>query len=1505
MIFPLLKRNDVSKKEISTILIVLTLILMSEIVLSINKVFFSVKAQPNEAENFDMILSSFNKSHVVKHLIFFSSLESRVTGYPDFYKAANYIANEFKELGLKVIIQNYTVVNPIDGDDYITLKAKGESYRIRAFSIWPNLVQTCKTPPGGISGKLIYVGDGSYQALKGKNLDGSIVLMDFNSGDNWVQVAALGAKGIIFIEPEESNYAEARSKFLLTPIYLPRLYISRNDALFVLKLLEENNGQIDVTIVNNMVLKNVIGQNIIGILEGTDYPNDIMVVSTHYDTWSVVPALAPSEDEATSISTMLEFARIFSGHKPKRTIWFVAFSGHYQALAGSRAFVDEFFYNESVINGHTKIWLQIDLDLSTSSSSISFLSQGFFYRYGSTNVQARWTGWLQTRIMKIVDAFNREAENPVEVIYGFPNNAWWGSQVTPYILDSEPLSMAHGLGFTIKTGRTLNFFWGLPLGQDVHYENLWPQVYLSLAVIHGLSNSVDWGIGWDQVSPAISGKSRTLIAAGATDVAGFIRVYGRALTFNITRGWYDPLPNATVVIFPGGLGYTNYPFQIIYVFSGSGGKFEVRGLGYGLAPCLGAYSFLAFKLDEESNLIEYAPDFGQYGAQYLPNYYQLNTEPYNVTTIAFKSNMVVFFNIFDYQSLRPLIFRDPRIPTNIWFQAIPSVQLLNAKSLGPDISWGYFLHPDEKILVAFIQPNTDFISFVTIGSTRVLEVLLTNTSIALIPPYDFSGYSSKDNEEVHINALFESAINIHSTSLNRYAGLRDLNIWNPLIQDSLDNALLYKNLFSSASEDLNYLAMVQSALSLNSIVVRSYGGVMGLINDIPVTSIFLIIILALFSFLAPAIFIAQGRKVAISSGLLLIVMILVLYYVNPIFKLAANFIMAPLSVIVVLFFVIVTFLFSSEALNTLKTIRRKMLGAHFVEKSLTSFALIVFPYTMENMRKRKLRTFFVMLTIASVVFAFVSLTSVSIYQASMPAKIPEGKINYMGICIKTNILQQPSGAFDPILIDTLKQERFANLSLTIAPRYWWYPESIGGRDVYTYIGSNISSSAIKAVIGLAPEEYYVYNYTEALIEGRWFNSEDYYSAIIPLNIAKDLSVKVNDMIVFEGLRLKVVGIVNSSTLNNFIDFDGYIDTPVYPILPSIIIGTVQEPRYTPTPWGMILILPHKLVKDIGGYLSSVSIVTKSYDDAKVLAEKIVDVYSVPLYISSPDGTNYYSPIISFAPSGLSFALPLIAIGAASIYAAVLGSVKEKRRDLFVYSSVGLPPSGSAIMLIIEAIAYSVLAIVPAYFLGLIMNSILISSKLLPESFSLNATSLNIIVAILAGILSTLMAMIYPIRIASKLITPSLERKWKIPTKPKGNLWDIPLPFSLAEEIEVKAVYLFLEEFFKAHASETPDPFIVRDIKTNVKERIQELLVSLMPLDSGVYQRALISSKFYEDARKYDFVLRLERIEGTPDTWVALNYGFIDAVRKQLLTWKMLSDSEKDKYVDLVDKGGTL
>ena len=41
--------------------------------------------------------------------------------------------------------------------------------------------------------------------IEGTDINGSIVLLNLNSGDNWINMASLGAKGAIFIEPLETT----------------------------------------------------------------------------------------------------------------------------------------------------------------------------------------------------------------------------------------------------------------------------------------------------------------------------------------------------------------------------------------------------------------------------------------------------------------------------------------------------------------------------------------------------------------------------------------------------------------------------------------------------------------------------------------------------------------------------------------------------------------------------------------------------------------------------------------------------------------------------------------------------------------------------------------------------------------------------------------------------------------------------------------------------------------------------------------------------------------------------------------------------------------------------------------------------------------------------------------------------------------------------------------------------------------------------------------------------
>jgi hypothetical protein len=84
----------------------------------------------------------------------------------------------------------------------------GEAFDV--YGVWPNLVKTSTLPHEGVTAHLIYGGDGEFSDFDGLDIEGSIVLMEFNSWNHWLNAAMLGATQIVFIEPDSTFTAQAK-----------------------------------------------------------------------------------------------------------------------------------------------------------------------------------------------------------------------------------------------------------------------------------------------------------------------------------------------------------------------------------------------------------------------------------------------------------------------------------------------------------------------------------------------------------------------------------------------------------------------------------------------------------------------------------------------------------------------------------------------------------------------------------------------------------------------------------------------------------------------------------------------------------------------------------------------------------------------------------------------------------------------------------------------------------------------------------------------------------------------------------------------------------------------------------------------------------------------------------------------------------------------------------------------------------------------------------------------
>ena len=76
--------------------------------------------------------------------------------------------------------------------------------------------------------------------------------------------------------------------------------------------------------------------NVVVKLTGTENPELIYVVGSHYDSVAVGPG---ADDDTTGTSALLEAARVMAGHPMPATIIFASFTGEEAGLLGSREFV--------------------------------------------------------------------------------------------------------------------------------------------------------------------------------------------------------------------------------------------------------------------------------------------------------------------------------------------------------------------------------------------------------------------------------------------------------------------------------------------------------------------------------------------------------------------------------------------------------------------------------------------------------------------------------------------------------------------------------------------------------------------------------------------------------------------------------------------------------------------------------------------------------------------------------------------------------------------------------------------------------------------------------------------------------------------------------------------------------------------------------------------------------------------------------------------------------------
>ncbi|RLE70341.1 MAG: hypothetical protein DRJ43_02255, partial [Thermoprotei archaeon] len=937
-------------------------------------------------------LEELDWSIVASRAISISSLGSRMTGYEGYYRLVELIEGYLDELGVAYRTQEFEVAVPID--EGFTLEVEGVG-SFKLYALWPNGVIPPVAPPEGIRGELVYVDSGDLEKFNGKNINGSIVLMKFNSLNNWVNALRLGAKAVIFIEPTEATYPESLMKFSDTPINFPRFYLKGADSAEVLKAAEKGARAV---VKGRAEWREVKAINIVAMFNGTDRPDELVVLATHIDSWSVVPALASSANEAYSIASMMELVRLLEEYPPRRSVWLVFLSGHWQAMAGGREFVDWLYFSESVRRGELKPGIFIKLGpFSSDSDSIAIqissfyamtVPPGFTVRYQAA--QTALTRYLNSELFAsfIQDATGMNVTQFVKV--------WtsgvmiWNYEEYPYVTESELVLSAGGAGYTIMAAGG-KLWKGVPISDidSLRKERLRLQALAASYI--ALSYAYD---------PHFTVSGQKFIHDN------FIEVRGRVLEFDVVKGWYSPVPKAIVRFYQV---ENRFPLAKIVVISDEEGRFSFKGIPpfhFVSGPVLKYWKIDAFKYDPQTGFLTHAPDLGIYGEQAVPSNYPLLTSPAEVMTVVVKGVPVEVIDPVDPRTMRLAQFIDPEIPYHTFLSGVSIVMPYDFSSRSTLLLYGSYNNGYEPFSVVLVPEGSRITIAVSYGLGARRPVAVLTNSTASEP----EGNGILVTKPMRIYLPLRAALDMFYISSSRYATLSGHFVYNPNFEEFMRRAGRHLEAARRAFKQREYSKALGASLAAYAWVYRAYDTVMWLIDDAANTSFYFLFVIVVGSILLERVLVhSEGKKRILLTIVVGGFMLSIFYLIHPALAIMSNSFMGLLGVVLILIFVVTAGLMANVADTAIKELSMRVLGIHRIEVGRIGVASIAFSTAIENLRKRPIRTLLTFLTIIVTVMAMVAFTSTSVLVTA--ASVPRAAVPpyYEGVMVKNQLAIPPVG----------------------------------------------------------------------------------------------------------------------------------------------------------------------------------------------------------------------------------------------------------------------------------------------------------------------------------------------------------------------------------------------------------------------------------------------------------------------------------------------------------------
>jgi len=755
-----------------------------------------------------------------------------------------------------------------------------------------------------------------------------------------------------------------------------------------------------------------------------------------------------------------------------------------------------------------------------------------------------------------------------------------------------------------------------------------------------------------------------------------------------------------------------------------------------------------------------------------------------------------------------------------------------------------------------------------------------------------------------VHWALDYAVGTYTLTYQRYSVLSAREVRRLSADLLMDYAARYIERAVSAARNLTWSEAYRSALVAWSYASRAYSDeVMPLFDECIRSAVtFVPFVIATGYFLERLLLKGEGLRMVFNVLGVEIALFLLFAFTHPAFWVVPSTTLAALAIGLLILMAIVFWIFYRESRDIVSEVAAKLLGYHEVVTERTAATLMAVSLSTENMRKRPLRSILTLVPIAVFAMAMVSLASVSPYTAVLPKPMENVRAPFYGFVLKRgfavlgDILDYPTVE----MVKAIVGDRGY-----VCPRVVYYSPAVINLGPYAMLITSNASAPVPVVLGLEPEEAATL-FSKAIVRGlpKPFLSDDQPAILLSTTMAEALRVDVGDEVELHGMRLVVTGIFSETAMDALKDPDGRgmapIDSVYYAQLHGFAVpmGGAIVPQ--PYAWSRVVVMPAGLVRKLGGRVSTVDVILKpdvSEEEFEELARKLAYAVDALCFGGRKDGSVIaYSRFPTYAALGWEMMVVPFLITSLSIVVSLLGSVKERSREIFTYSSVGLSPGGAMLMFITEFAIYGFLGATVGYFAGWGLSKLMRAVGALPATFVFNYASIAISTVLVLVLLSTLAAAAYPAYLASRIVTPSLERKWKVPRAPRGTFWDLPLPFRVPTEREAQAVLLYLQEYYLGAGYEKRLFKVSLDPKVDVAGKKLVFNVRLYPYDAGTEQEVTVYF-VRERVGGWRAGVNLRLLRGLGSVWTGPSqYGFLDDLRKQMLLWGTLPSQERAKYI---------